>query len=94
MKYYVYILSNKHHTVFYTGATNNLARRIFQHKTGFYRRSFTRMYNCYLLLYFEEFKSWKEAADREIELKRFRRDWKLQLIRKMNPELRDLSEGW
>jgi putative endonuclease len=90
--YFVYILSNKHLTVFYTGVTNDLARRMIEHKTGFYRKAFSKMYNCSSLLYFEEFETWKEAADREVELKRFRREWKLQLVQKMNPELRDLSE--
>jgi putative endonuclease len=94
MKYYVYILSNKYHTVFYTGVTNDVVQRIQKHKGGFYRKAFSKMYNCHVLLYFEEFTNQQEASDREVDLKRFRRDWKLQLIRKMNPELRDLSEGW
>jgi putative endonuclease len=91
---YVYIISNPHYTVFYTGITNDIKRRITEHKTGFYPRAFSRMYNCNKLLYFEEHGNRNEAANRELVLKRFRREWKMQLIRKMNPELKDLSEEW
>jgi len=94
MTFYVYIISNQHHTVFYTGITNDIKRRIIEHKTGFYRRAFSRMYNCDKLLYFEEYENRHQAANREVELKRFRREWKMQLIQKMNMGLRDLSEDW
>jgi putative endonuclease len=67
---------------------------MFQHKTGFYKTAFSRMYNCHKLLYYEEHHTWKAAADREVQLKRFRRDWKMQMIRRRNEGMRDLSEGW
>ncbi len=93
MNYYVYILANKRHTVFYTGMTNDIYRRAFEHKIKF-NKGFTQRYNCDQLLYFEEFSSKIEAIAREKELKKFRREIKFQLIRKDNPEFRDLSAGW
>jgi putative endonuclease len=91
--YYTYILSNKRHTVFYTGVTNNIVRRTYEHKAKI-NHGFTWRYNCDKLRYFEEYASIKEAIAREKELKKFRRDWKFQLISRMNPTWRDLSDDW
>jgi len=93
MSYSVYILSNERHTVFYTGITNNLERRTLEHKLRL-NSGFTKKYNCDQLVYFEEFTSIEQAIDREKELKKFRREWKLQLIRSFNPEFIDLSMNW
>jgi putative endonuclease len=93
MSYYVYILSNKRRTVFYTGITNNLPRRISEHKAG-RNHGFSWQYNCHEILYFEEYSSVVEAIAREKVLKKFRRHWKFQLIRAMNPGVVDLSKEW
>jgi len=89
--YYVYILSNKHHTVFYTGITNNLARRIFQHRTKAIK-GFTQRYNIYKLLYYEEYDKPLDAIQREKQIKKYRREKKFALINSLNPEWRDLYE--
>lgn len=91
--YFVYILSNKHHTVFYTGFTNDLGRRIEEHKQKV-ADGFTKKYNCNKLLYFEEFNNKEEALHREKQIKRYFRKWKVNLIESMNSEWRDLSEDF
>lgn len=93
MSYFVYIISNDRHTVFYTGVTNDLDRRIYEHKSKL-KGGFTSKYNCHQLLYYEEFPFINEAILREKQLKKFRREWKFQLIDRMNPDWIDLSEGW
>ena len=93
MIYYVYILTNKHHTVLYTGVTNNIERRVFEHKLKV-NHGFTARYNCDRLVYFEEFQKISVAIRREKQLKKYRREWKHNLIKQMNPEWRDLSDGW
>ena len=93
MIYCVYILSNKRRTVFYTGVTRNLRRRVLRHKDGT-ASVFTKKYNCNELLYYEEYGLINDAIKREKELKKFKRDWKFQLITKMNPEWVDLSSEW
>ncbi|MBN8577736.1 MAG: GIY-YIG nuclease family protein [Cytophagales bacterium] len=94
MSYYVYILTNKRHTVLYTGVTNNLERRVFEHKVKSSKKSFTARYNCDQLVYFEEFLSIKEAIHREKQLKKYHRSWKVNLINGLNPEWADLSKDW
>jgi putative endonuclease len=93
MNSYVYILSNKNRTVLYTGVTANLVTRVYQHKSGEIP-GFTKRYNCHELVYFEEFASINEAIAREKILKKYRRDWKFQLITKMNLNWEDLSKHW
>ena len=92
--YYVYILSNRWHTVFYTGLTNDIRRRTFEHKTKVYRTAFTRRYNCDHLLYYEKRDSLDDAIHREQELKRLHRPYKMQLIMRDNPKLIDLAAEW
>ena len=87
--YYVYFLSNKYRTVFYTGVTNNLLNRITAHKNGTGSK-FTKKYFVNQLLYFEEFTSPIQAIQREKQLKKWKKEWKLNLIRKINPEIKDL----
>lgn len=87
---YVYIVSNKKRTVLYIGVTANLAMRIAQHKCGS-GSVFTRRYRCYDLIYFEKFDTIVDAITREKQLKNWKREWKLDLIREMNEKLEDLS---
>ncbi len=93
MVYYVYILTNPRHTVLYTGVTNNLEHRVFDHKAK-NNKGFTAKYNCSELVYFEEFNDINEAIHREKQLKKYHRKWKNELIDQSNPKWTDLSEGW
>jgi putative endonuclease len=87
---YVYILSNKNRSVLYIGVTSELRTRIFHHK--FEKGSkFTHKYHCFCLLYYEAYDSIEAAISREKQLKKWKRSWKIDLIRKMNPGLYDLS---
>lgn len=88
--YFVYILSNKTNTVLYIGVTNNLDRRVYQHKNKTIP-GFTNRYNVNKLIYFEEYTSITDALAREKQLKNWHREWKLQLIKQRNPTLRDLD---
>jgi len=92
--YYVYILTNKNNTVLYTGFTNDLENRIDSHKRRVIKKSFTARYNCDKLLYFEEFENVSEASYREKQIKKYRRDWKENLINENNPDWIDLSKDW
>jgi putative endonuclease len=92
-KFYVYLLSNKHHTVFYTGFTDDLERRVYEHKNKLLK-SFTNKYNIDKLLYYEEFTSADDAKHREKQLKKYTREFKFNLINSMNPEWKDLYEGF
>ncbi|HEY53840.1 MAG TPA: GIY-YIG nuclease family protein, partial [Caldilineae bacterium] len=87
--YYVYIIANKHHTVFYTGMTNDLVRRIHEHRTKAIK-GFTQRYNIYKLLYYEEYDSPIDAIQREKQIKKYRREKKKALINGLNPEWQDL----
>ncbi|MEI9921536.1 MAG: GIY-YIG nuclease family protein [Bacteroidota bacterium] len=92
--YYVYILSNRWHSVFYTGFTNDIQRRIFEHKTKVFKDAFTRRFNVDRLMYYEMRDTYKDAIAREQEVKHLRREYKMQLIRRMNPGMVDLSIRW
>lgn len=86
-----YILSNRPKGVLYVGVTNDLVRRLVEHK-GKVVAGFSKEYGTHLLLYFEEYLSILEARARERSLKRWRRAWKIELIEKMNPEWKDLTD--
>jgi putative endonuclease len=88
--YYVYIVTNKNNTVLYTGVTNNLVRRMHEHKTKF-NKGFTAKYNVCKLVYFEQFVSVKEAILREKRIKKWKREWKERLIQGKKPEWIDLA---
>ncbi|MBL7839955.1 MAG: GIY-YIG nuclease family protein [Cyclobacteriaceae bacterium] len=88
----VYIITNKHHTVFYVGVTSELVYRIIEHRDKLYPKSFSAKYNVSKLVYYEHFASIKEAIEREKYLKGKVRKFKLDLIETMNPEWRDLAE--
>jgi putative endonuclease len=85
----VYLLANKRNTVFYIGVTSDLIKRIWQHKEKLVE-GFTKKYNADKLAYYEVFDSIQEAIKREKQLKNWRREWKLDLIRSQNPEFKDL----
>ncbi len=90
---FVYILSNKNRTTFYIGMTNDLERRVREHRTG-EGSVFTGKYKLFDLLYFEICKDIKTAIRREKQLKRWHREWKINLIKTSNPDLKDLAEDW
>jgi putative endonuclease len=91
IRFFVYILASKRNGTLYLGVTNNLARRISEHKAKLVP-GFTRQYGVDLLVYFEAFDSILEARAREHSLKRWRRAWKIDLIEKLNPDWRDLTD--
>ena len=88
----VYIMTNQHHTVFYTGVTSDLNSRVFQHKMKFDPKSFTARYNINKLVYYQGFHSIEEAIEREKQVKKYRRVKKLALIEYMNPDYKDLYD--
>ncbi len=92
-RYFIYILTNKNHTVLYTGFTDDLAKRILGHRSKIFK-GFTQKYNIVKLLYYEEYSDKGVALYREQQLKRYRRKWKENLIDSMNPEWRDLAEDF
>ncbi len=89
-KYYVYIVTNYTNNVFYTGITNNLQRRIYEHKKGLIKSSFSKKYRLYKLIWFEEFADPKEAIIIEKKVKDMNRNRKLKLIQEKNPKFKDL----
>jgi putative endonuclease len=89
--YYVYIMANKVNTVLYTGITNDLAERVWQHKQKL-AKGFTSKYNVNKLVYYEVFDNPVEAITREKQIKAGSRKKKVELIKRDNPEWRDLSE--
>src|SRR5215470_8609970 len=88
--FFVYILASRRNGTLYVGVTNDLARRMSEHKARLVP-GFTRQYGVRLLVYFEVYESILEARAREHALKRWRRAWKIKLIEQLNPEWRDLS---
>ena len=89
--YYTYIITNQNHTVYYTGFTDDVARRTYEHMHKLLD-GFTKKYNCNKLIYFEEFSSMEEAKHREKQIKRYKRAWKENLINEMNPNWNNLYE--
>lgn len=89
----VYIMTNYSETSLYIGVTSNLQRRIWEHKNKTVD-GFTKKYNVDRLVYYELTDSIETAINREKQLKRWHRDWKINLIKEMNPEFRDLSLDW
>jgi len=87
-KYYVYILASRRNGTLYIGVTNNLGRRVSEHKSDFVE-GFIRKYQVHTLVYYEEFENIITAIETEKRLKKWKRKWKLDLIEKANPEWRD-----
>jgi putative endonuclease len=88
--YYVYMMTNKNNTVLYTGITNSLLRRSFEHKSKNNEDSFSAKYNINELIYFQVCQSPIEVISIEKKIKSWRRDWKVNLIEKENPGWKDL----
>ena len=90
-RFFVYIMTNSHHTVLYTGVTSDLPRRIWEHRQGA-GSGFTARYNARKLVYFEAAPDARAAILREKQIKAGRRARKVELIESMNREWRDLAE--
>lgn len=86
---YVYILTNRKQGTLYTGITNNIIKRTQEHRDKKHK-SFTKQYNVKKLVWYEPFECFREAISYEKRIKRWRRDWKINLIEKMNPTWDDL----
>jgi putative endonuclease len=91
--YYIYILSNWNHKVLYVGMTNNLNRRVYEHKNKLID-GFTKKYNLHTLVYFETTNDVNSAIAHEKEIKKWRREKKNMLVESLNPEWKDLSDDF
>jgi putative endonuclease len=87
----MYILASRPRGTLYVGVTNDLVRRVAEHRDGLVP-GFTKTYNVKVLVYFEEYESVLEAIKREKQVKRWARSWKIELIREKNPEWHDLFD--
>ena len=92
-QYYVYLLASKIRGTLYIGMTNDLQRRVYEHKMGI-KEGFTQKYGVNKLMYFETFQDVNEAIERENNLKKWKRDWKIKLIEKDNKKWLDLAKNW
>ena len=90
-KYYIYILTNWNNKVMYIGVTNDLIRRIYEHRNKLVE-GFTKKYNVIKLVYFEEGESVVSAIEREKEIKKWRREKKDNLVKSLNPDWNDLFD--
>ena len=90
---YVYMMTNKRHGTLYIGVTNNLERRVAEHKSGS-MLGFTQKYGLKMLVWFEQFQGINDALQREKQLKNWHRDWKIGLIEQRNPEWNDLASEY
>ncbi|MGI5880048.1 MAG: GIY-YIG nuclease family protein [Syntrophomonadaceae bacterium] len=91
--YYIYILTNRSNKVLYTGVTNNLERRIYEHKNKLIP-GFSEKYNLNKLVFYDSTTDVIAAIAREKQIKGWTREKKINLIENMNPQWRDLSEMW
>ena len=94
MKWYVYIMTNKSNKVLYIGLTDNIDERVKEHKLKVYPKSFTARFNCDKLVYFEEIEEGLKATKRDKQMKKWKRQWKINLIEELNPSWSDLSLNW
>lgn len=90
---FVYIMTNKNKTIFYVGVTNDIKRRVWEHKNKV-NKGFTYRYNLTLLVHFERIEGMQEAIMREKQLKNWHRNWKINIIKEENPEMIDLAHNW
>ena len=90
--YYVYILANKRNGTLYIGVTNDIKRRVYEHRNNL-AEGFTKKYHIHDLIYYEQTSDIKSAIEREKQLKVWKRSWKLWLIENSNPEWQDLYES-
>ena len=91
-QYFAYILASKRNGTLYIGVTNNLLKRVHQHKNDV-TEGFTRKYNVHSLVYYEVFNRIQDAITREKQMKKWKRQWKMELIEKSNPNWEDLFES-
>ncbi|MCF7811988.1 GIY-YIG nuclease family protein [Candidatus Gracilibacteria bacterium] len=91
--YYVYILTNKKQGVLYIGVTNNITRRIYEHKKGIFE-GFSKKYNLKKLVWFDETNDVSAAIETEKRMKKWKRQYKINVIEALNPSWRDLSEDF
>jgi putative endonuclease len=89
--YYVYILASARNGTLYVGVTNDLARRVYEHRNDLVE-GFTKRYQVHILVWFEAYGDIREAIVREKCIKRWNRRWKLRLIEEQNPDWKDLYE--
>jgi putative endonuclease len=87
--YYVYILASKKNGTLYLGVTNDLGRRIYEHKNNLVE-GFSKKYEIHRLVYFEVCEDVRAAIQREKNMKKWKRQWKIELIEKNNPDWKDL----
>ncbi|GAA4811577.1 GIY-YIG nuclease family protein [Litoribaculum gwangyangense] len=92
-QYYLYILTNQKNGTLYIGVTNNLERRMFEHKNKLID-GFTKEYGLDKLVYFEVFQYVNDAIKREKNMKKWKRQWKIDLIEQKNSKWDDLSADW
>ena len=90
--YFVYLLASKKNGTLYIGVTNHLIKRVYEHKNNLVE-GFTKRYGIHNLVYYEQFRQIDDAINREKCLKKWNRQWKIDLIEKMNPEWEDLYDG-
>ena len=89
--FYTYILASRRNGTLYTGSTDNLSKRVFEHKEKM-RLGFTAKYDVHMLVWFEPFELRENAFRRERQIQEWRRAWKLRLIEENNPDWRDLYD--
>ena len=88
-QYYVYILASKKNGTLYIGVTNNLLKRVYEHRNDFVD-GFTQKYGVHNLVYYEVYSDICDAIIREKRMKKWKRQWKIELFEKSNPQWRDL----
>jgi putative endonuclease len=91
MSYWVYILASKPFGTLYVGVTNDVVRRAYEHREGIFE-GFTKQHGVKMLVYYEEHATVLDAIQREKNIKHWPRAWKIDLVRKLNPEWRDLFD--
>ena len=92
-QYYIYILTNHKNGTLYIGMSNDLERRVFEHKNKLIE-GFTKKYGLNRLVYFEIYQYVNDAILREKRMKKWKRQWKIELIEEENPEWDDLAQDW
>jgi putative endonuclease len=92
MVFHVYLLASRKHGTLYLGVTNDLARRIYEHREGL-TPGFTSRYSVNRLVWFEPFADAPSAIAREKQIKKWRRDWKIRMVEQDNPDWHDLYDA-
>ena len=90
---FIYIMTNRRNGTLYIGVTSDLVRRCYEHRNGLLR-GFTKQYGLKQLVYFEQHEDIRSAIQREKTIKKYKREWKLNLIQRENVDWRDLAADW